>query len=190
MRITRRLLVLLSVLALVAAACSSSNADGTTSTTQAATTTEAPGGSESETTTTTTTPPPADKDPITIRYSTFSAAPDNLDALDAMIAAFEAENPDVKVEVETAPFDNYFTLLQTQVAGNDAPDAFELNFESFVTFATKGTLADLGPLTNADQGFDGAAYYQPAFDAFAVNGTQYALPESYSTVMLFFNKDI
>jgi len=128
MRITRRLLILLSVLALVAAACSSSS-DSTTSTTQAATTTEAPGGSESETTTT-TTPPPPDKDPITIRYSTFSAAPDNLDALDAMIAAFEAENPDVKVEVETAPFDDYFTLLQTQVAGNDAPDAFELNFES------------------------------------------------------------
>lgn len=187
MRITRRLLVLLSVLVLVAAACSSDETVDT-STTQATTTTEAPGGSESDTTT--TTPPPPDAEPITIRYSTFSAAPDHLGELDAMIAAFEAENPDVKVEVETAPFDDYFTLLQTQVAGNDAPDAFELNFESFVTFATKGTLADLGPLTNADQEFDGAAYYQPAFDAFAVDGTQYALPESYSTVMLFFNKDI
>ncbi len=190
MRITRRLLALLGVLALVAAACSSANtADTDPSTTQATTTTEAAGGSEPETTTTTTLPT-VSEEPTTIRYFTFSAAPDNLDVLEAMIAAFEAENPDVKVEVETAPFDEYFTLLQTQVAGNDAPDAFELNFESFVTFATKGTLADLGPLTNADQGFNAAAYYQPAFDAFAVDETQYALPESYSTVMLFFNKDI
>ncbi|MFV2062613.1 MAG: sugar ABC transporter substrate-binding protein, partial [Chloroflexota bacterium] len=105
-----------------------------------------------------------------------------------MIAAFEAENPDVKIDVETAPFDNYFTVLQTQVAGGDAPDAFELNFENFVTFASKGVLADLGPLTASDESFDAEAYYQRAFDAFAVDGTQYGLPESYSTVMLFYNK--
>ena len=186
MKTTRRLWVLLSVLVLVAAACSTDDTTDTT-TTQTATTTEAPGGAGTETT---TTEPPPSEEPTTIRYFTFSAAPDNLDALDAMIVAFEAENPDVKVEVETAPFDNYFTLLQTQVAGNDAPDAFELNFENFVTFATKGTLADLGPFTSADTGFDGEAYYQPAFDAFAVGGTQYGLPASYSTVMLFYNQDI
>lgn len=186
MTITRRLWVLLSVLVLVAAACGVDDTADTT-TTQAATTTEAP---EDPGTETTTTEPPPSEEPTTIRYFTFSAAPDNLDALNAMIVAFEAENPDVKIEVETAPFDDYFTLLRTQVAGNDAPDAFELNFENFVSFATKGTLADLGPFTSADPGFDGRAYYQPAFDAFAVGGTQYGLPASYSTVMLFYNQGI
>ena len=130
------------------------------------------------------------QEPTTIRYFTFSAAPDYLDELDGMIAAFEAENPDVKVEVESAPFDDYFTLLQTQVAGGDAPDAFELNFENFVTFASKGVLADLGPMMEADEGLDTEAYYQKAFDAFSVDGTQYGLPESYSTVLLFYNKDL
>jgi multiple sugar transport system substrate-binding protein len=130
------------------------------------------------------------QEPTTIRYFTFSAAPDYLDELDGMIAAFEAENPDVKVEVESAPFDDYFTLLQTQVAGGDAPDAFELNFENFVTFASKGVLADLGPMIEADEDLDTEAYYQKAFDAFSVDGTQYGLPESYSTVLLFYNKDM
>ncbi|MEA2026492.1 MAG: sugar ABC transporter substrate-binding protein, partial [Chloroflexota bacterium] len=124
----------------------------------------------------------------TIRYFTFSAAPDHLDDLDQMIASFETENPDVKVDVETAPFDNYFTLLQTQVAGGDAPDAFELNFENFVTFASKDVLADLGPMIEADDSVDTDAYYQKAFDAFALDGAQYGLPESYSTVLLFYNK--
>jgi multiple sugar transport system substrate-binding protein len=128
------------------------------------------------------------QEPTQIRYFTFSAAPDYLDELDQMIAAFEAENPDIEVEVETAPFDDYFTLLQTQIAGGDAPDAFELNFENFVSFASKGVLADLGPLTAADADFDPEAYYQRAYDAFAVDGTQYGLPESYSTVLLFYNK--
>ena len=35
-------------------------------------------------------------------YFTFSAAPDHLEDLDTIIAAFKAENPDIKIEVETA----------------------------------------------------------------------------------------
>jgi len=130
------------------------------------------------------------QEPTTIRYFTFSAAPDYLDELDQMIAVFEEQNPDIQVEVESAPFADYFTLLQTQVAGGDAPDAFELNFENFVTFANKGTLADLGPMIEADSDLDTSAYYQKAFDAFSVDGTQYGLPESYSTVLLFYNQDV
>ena len=128
------------------------------------------------------------QEPTTIRYFTFSAAPNYLDSLDQMIAAFEEQNPDVKVEVESAPFGDYFTLLQTQVAGGDAPDAFELNFENFVTYASKGVLADLGPMMEADESYDAEAYYQKAFDAFSVGDTQFGLPASYSTVLLFYNK--
>ncbi len=43
------------------------------------------------------------QDDVTIRYFTFSAAPDHLDALDAMIAAFEAANPGISVEVIRRP---------------------------------------------------------------------------------------
>jgi len=40
----------------------------------------------------------------TLRYFTFSAAPDYLEELDTIIAGFEEENPSVTIEVETAPF--------------------------------------------------------------------------------------
>ena len=46
----------------------------------------------------------------TIRYFTFSAAPDHLEDLDTIIAAFQEENPGIAIEVETAPFADYFTL--------------------------------------------------------------------------------
>ena len=78
-----------------------------------------------------------------ISYFTFSAAPDHTKDLDAMVAAFEAANPGTKVKVETAPYADYFTELQTRVAGGDAPDVFELNYENFVTYASKGVLLDL-----------------------------------------------
>lgn len=183
----KRIWILVLALGLVAAACGSGGdvADDTTTTADSGetTTTEAAGD---DTTTTTEEAPEA----TTIRYFTFSAAPDNLEVLGEMIAAFEAENPDVTVEVETAPFDEYFSVLQTQVAGGDAPDAFELNFENFVAFAQNGTLADLGPFMADDAELDTSAYYQPALNAFAIDGTQYGLPESYSTVVLFYNKEL
>ena len=80
----------------------------------------------------------AAQEPTTIRYFTFSAAPDHLEDLDTIIAAFEAENPDINVEVATAPYADYFTLLQADVSGGDAPDVFELNYENFVTYADAG----------------------------------------------------
>lgn len=183
----KRIWILVLVMSLVAAACGNGGDVAEDTTTTAAggetTTTEA---MDDETTTTTEEAPEA----TTIRYFTFSAAPDNLEVLDEMIAAFEAENQDVTVEVETAPFDEYFSVLQTQVAGGDAPDAFELNFENFVAFAENGTLADLGSFMADDTDLDTDAYYQPALNAFAIDGTQYGLPESYSTVMLFYNKEL
>ncbi|HEX4813608.1 MAG TPA: sugar ABC transporter substrate-binding protein [Nonomuraea sp.] len=123
----------------------------------------------------------------TVRYFTFSAAPDHLKDLDTIEKAFEKDNPKVDVVVESAPFEEYFTKLQTSIAGGTAPDAFELNYENFVTYASAGSLLDLGTL--AGDG-DTAAYAQESLNAFTRDGKQYALPASFSTVVLFYNKDL
>ena len=60
-----------------------------------------------------------------ITYFTFSAAPDHLADLDKIVKAFEAENSGVKVEVKTAPYADYFTLLQTDVGSGAALDGAE-----------------------------------------------------------------
>lgn len=122
---------------------------------------------------------------VEISYFTFSAAPDHLEDLDAIVEAFEAENPDVTVNVETAAYDEYFTSLQTAIAGGVAPDTFELNYENFVTYAESGSLLEL-----AADSFDAATYAGDSLAAFSRNGTQYGLPASFSTVVLFYNKDL
>lgn len=121
----------------------------------------------------------------TIRYFTFSAAPDHLEDLDTIIAAFEAENPDINVEVATAPYADYFTLLQADVSGGDAPDVFELNYENFVTYADAGALLDLSGLVSEE-----APFYPAALEAFNFEGAQLGLPATFSTVVLFYNKDL
>ncbi len=129
--------------------------------------------------------PVAAQENATVRYFTFSAAPDHLEDLDAIIAAFEAENPGITIEVSTAPFEDYFTLLQADFVGGEPPDVFELNYENFVSYAANDVLLDLGGYVSAD-----APYYPRALEAFQYNGAQLALPETFSTVLLFYNKDL
>ncbi|MBE0689210.1 MAG: sugar ABC transporter substrate-binding protein, partial [Anaerolineae bacterium] len=125
------------------------------------------------------------QDTTTIRYFTFSAAPDHLEDLDTIIQAFEAENPGITVEVSTAPFADYFTLLQADVVSGDTPDVFELNYENFVTYAANNTLLDISAMVSAD-----APFYPRALEAFQYDGMQYALPETFSTVLMFYNADL
>jgi multiple sugar transport system substrate-binding protein len=121
----------------------------------------------------------------TIRYFTFSADPDHLEDLDQIVAAFAEANPGITVEVEHAPFADYFTLLQADVVSGDAPDVFELNYENFVTYAANDTLLDISSYVSED-----APYYPRALEAFQYEGAQMALPESFSTVLLFYNADL
>lgn len=126
---------------------------------------------------------------VTIKYLTFSAGPDHIEDLDKIIAGFEEENPNIKVEYEVAPWGDYFTKLQTLIASGTAPDTFELNYETFVTYASKDVLLDLTSYINNDN-FDMSIYNKKALDAFKLKGKQYGLVESFSNVVLFYNKDL
>lgn len=119
----------------------------------------------------------------TVRYMEFSASGGHEKDLDAIVKAFEAANPNITVQVETTPYADYFTKLQTAVAGGTAGDAFELDYQNFVTYAKNGSLAPL-------QGVDSAAYKKSLLNAFNNNGKQYGLPESFSNVVLFYNKSL
>jgi multiple sugar transport system substrate-binding protein len=126
----------------------------------------------------------------TIHYMTFSAAPDHLKDLNAIVTSFEAANPKIKVSVQTAPYSDYFTQLQTSIAGGTAPDTFELDYQDFVTYAQGGSLADLAAPAANDKSWNPATLSSAAMKAFTNSGKQFALPESFSTVVLIYNKKL
>ncbi|GAA1624281.1 sugar ABC transporter substrate-binding protein [Kribbella alba] len=116
-----------------------------------------------------------------VRYLNFSANDGHEKDLAALVTAFQTANPNITVQVETVPYANYFTKLQTAVAGGTAADTFELNYENFVTYAKNGSLAELKDV-------DSSAYKKSLYDAFTDGGKQYGVPESFSNVVLFYNK--
>jgi multiple sugar transport system substrate-binding protein len=180
---TRRLVVgFIAGAALLLGACGSDD-----NATPGAEETDVPSGA---TTAAEATPAPdAGGEKVTLNYFTFSAAPDHLEDLDAIITAFVAENPTIQIEVQTAAYADYFTSLQTQVAGGVAPDTFELNYENFVTYARSGALLDLSPYVT-DGSIDPARYFPLALNGFTESDTQYGLPATFSDVVLIYNKKL
>lgn len=120
---------------------------------------------------------------VTITYANFNASGGNEETLQKMYEAFHAENPNITVNIETIGYDDYFTQMQTRVAGGTAPDCYELNIENFAAYANKGALAEL-------TGIDVSGYNATALSAFQVNGRQYGVPGNFSNVVLIYNKDL
>ncbi len=124
-----------------------------------------------------------------VTYANFSSAGGNEGYLTEMKAAFEEQYPNIQIEIETYGYNDYFTQLQTRIAGGDAPDAYELNYENFVSYADRNVLLDLGPYLS-DSSIDVTQLQPNAREAFQTGGTQYGLPGSFSTVLLFYNKEL
>jgi multiple sugar transport system substrate-binding protein len=120
-----------------------------------------------------------------INFLNYSSNGGQEDTLRAMITAFETENPDIKVNVETLGYDGYFTQLAIRVAGNEAPDVFELNIENFRAYADKGAISEIDT-TNLDL----ANIHPTTLQAFQIGDKQYGLPTKFSNVVLIYNKDL
>jgi multiple sugar transport system substrate-binding protein len=120
---------------------------------------------------------------ITLRLDQFSGNRDIEPVLINMIAEFNKIHPEINVILQSFGYDEYFTQLQTRIVGGTAADIFELNFENFAMYASENVLLDISGFIGDTSGFN-----KTALDAFKYNGRQYAVPNSFSNVVLFYNK--
>ena len=132
---------------------------------------------------------PSPDEKVTITFEQFSGSGDNEKYLQDMINAYTAEHPNVTVKLQSYGYDDYFTQLTAKVSGGQAPDVFELNYENFVSYATTGALKSLDD-TIKSQGIDISSYNDMALKAFQADGKQYGVPNSFSNVVLIYNKDL
>ncbi|MCU1417482.1 MAG: uncharacterized protein JWP32_1656 [Schumannella sp.] len=127
--------------------------------------------------------PAADSGPVTITYTNFISNDGNEDNLQTIVDAFEKANPNITVDVTTLPYADYGTALQTDLAAGTESDVFDIEYANYAQYQANGVLA---PITVANPD----AYKQSLLEAYATDGTQYALPSSFSDVVLYYNKDL
>ncbi len=124
-----------------------------------------------------------DDGPVTITYTNFISNGGNEENLQTIVDAFEEENPDITVEVTTLPYGDYGTALQTDLAAGTVSDVFDIEYSNYRQFQADGVLAEVA-VAAPD------AYRPSLLEAYQTDGAQYALPSSFSDVVLYYNADL
>jgi len=122
-------------------------------------------------------------EPVTITYTNFISNNGNEENLDRIVAAFEEANPGITVEVTTMAYADYFTALQTDLAAGTVSDVFDIEYGQFSAYQANGVLAEV-TLENP------GAFAPSLLETYQADGVQYAIPTSFSNVVLFYNKDL
>src|SRR5688572_10992281 len=131
--------------------------------------------------------PATAQDQVTITYAIWDN--NQLPAHEQIIAAFEAEHPNINVEPQVVPWGNYWDKLQTAVAGGEAYDVFWMNGPNFPVYASKGVLMDLQDTIDAAQ-IDMSVFPEALLKVYTYDGKVYGMPKDFDTIALFYNKAI
>jgi multiple sugar transport system substrate-binding protein len=116
------------------------------------------------------------------------AGADESKELQAIIDKINAAAPDYQIVYNPAPAD-YYTKIQTMIAGNQAPDLFWLDQDNTVPYADKGALLDLTDMLKADKSpaADLTDYFPSQLATAQYNGKTYGLPWIAQPVMMYYN---
>ena len=109
--------------------------------------------------------------------------------VEEMIADFQRDNPDIKLEVQTATNDAYKERIKTVIASNDPPDIYFTWAGEFLNRFVREDLAyDLTDLLKESGTYDKMVEGQ--MKAFAYNDRIYGVPIKVDAKVFYYNKQI
>ena len=107
-----------------------------------------------------------------------------------IIAAFEKENPDIRVQLEAVSGNDYYTRLLTQVASGNAPDIMQIGDDAVPMFVSKGAVIPLDDFIKGQYPLDMGIYLPGMAEPGQYQGKQYFLPKDFSTLAVYYNKKL
>lgn len=144
-------------------------------------------GNSEKSTNSAATDAPKENKQVTLKFWTISLKPTFDAYINKLIAAYESEHANIKIDWQDYPLDAIQTKLLATAAGNDAPDVVNLNTELATQLVSIGALADLnGHISDQVK----SEYFDGIFNATVIDGKAYALPWYTSTQVLYMNKNL
>ncbi len=119
---------------------------------------------------------------IVLKFSSWGSQSE-IAIIKPILADFEKENPDIKIEFMHIP-QNYFQKLHLLFASNLAPDVIFINNLYLPIYA------DAGLLDILNEKVDEKIFYRKAIDTLTYKNNLYAVPRDVSNLVFFINKDI
>ncbi len=122
-----------------------------------------------------------------VRVGTWDSG-DGLVPWNDAIAAFEAEHPNIDIQLEAVP-QEYGTRLLAQFASGDAPDIFMTGDGDTAKFQALGAIEPLTPYITGESGIDTEIFFPAVLEFGQVGDELYYMTKDYSPLVLFYNVD-
>lgn len=112
--------------------------------------------------------------------------PPELPPFEEIVSKYQAAHPDVKIEIQHAPWSGYFTRLDAQLAAGAGPDVFFIT--NVPSYASRGALAPLDDLITASS-FPIDQYVPSSLLTHSYEGKLYSIPRDSAPSALYYNSD-
>lgn len=123
----------------------------------------------------------------TITYWQYDFA-SRIDAMNQLIAQFEAANPDIIVVQETFPYDAYQQRVAAATAAGEGPDVVQLFYGWAAAWQRAGYVEPIPQDKLSHEWIE--SYFIPMAQAGKIGGEYYGLPTAVRALALFYNKDM
>lgn len=108
--------------------------------------------------------------------------------MEQMVAAFTEKNPNIQVEVQVTPWDEYWTKMEAAATGGVLPDVFWMHTNEFTKYAGNNMLMPLNDLITKDN----LSHFPEGLISLATysDGVLYGVPKDFDTIALLYNKEL
>ncbi len=106
----------------------------------------------------------------------------------SLIEKFKAENPDINVVIDEAPWNDFATKLTVQIAGGNAPDVFITDSGYTATLGAQGAAMDLSEKIKTDLNADD--YISSLYAAKDGEGKVWGIPHGLNSIALYYNEEV
>jgi multiple sugar transport system substrate-binding protein len=124
---------------------------------------------------------------IILTIAGWQSTPQEKQALQKLIQDFETDNPQIDVKYEVIN-SQYMDVIQTRLAGDNAPDIFYLDALEAPALIQQGVLEPMNSYISED--FDLEDFEPSLINAFQERDKIYGIPKDFSTLALFYNRQM
>lgn len=127
-------------------------------------------------------------EPYEIRVATWETAETANELLNKAKEAYEDKHPNATVKIEVAPYENYMTKLQTELAAGDPADIIQVGEQNFQRYIERDILVDLTPLAEGD--FDFNSIIPNVKELLQFDGKYPVMSVGAATMGVYYNKTL
>ncbi len=132
----------------------------------------------------------ASKDPINLRFTTWTANEAQLKVLNDIAADYKTKNPNVSVKIESLAFDDYPARLSVTLAGGDPPDMGWVVENVAASWIKAGVLDNVAAKLKGDSAYNFDDFSKGPMGFWVRDDATYAVPFSTSPFFVIYNADL